>query len=110
MFIDKNQLKVKARGEEKKPAAEPKAQEKRVSESSGGRRYHDIEISSIRRAIAKRLTYSKTTIPHQYVSVTSHVDQVLKLRKQMISDPKATAKVSVNDFIIKAVACSLRVS
>lgn len=109
MYIDKNQLKVKTHSEEKKPVvAEPAVKERRVSESSGGRRYHDIEISSIRRAIAKRLTYSKTTIPHQYVSVTSNVEQVLKLRKQMISDPKATVKVSVNDFIIKAVACALR--
>ena len=70
---------------------------------SGRRRYRDIEISSIRRSIAKRLTYSKTAIPHQYISITSNVDQILKLRKQMISDPKATVKVSVNDFIVKAV-------
>jgi len=42
--------------------------------------------------------------------VTSNVEQILKLRKQMISDPKATVKVSVNDFIIKAVAAALRVS
>ena len=109
-YIDKNQLKVKTHSEEKKSIVEDVVEKKRVTESSGGRRYHDIEISSIRRAIAKRLTYSKTTIPHQYVSVTSNVDQVLKLRKQMISDPKATVKVSVNDFIIKAVACALRVS
>lgn len=101
--------------EEKKPApasassAPPKAPKPKTSES-GGRRYHEIEISSIRRAIAKRLTYSKTTIPHQYISITSNVDQILKLRKQMISDPKATVKVSVNDFIIKAVAYGLRVS
>ena len=107
-YIDSNQLKIKPRSEEKK-STKSTSQEKQVSEA-GGRRYHDIEISSIRRAIAKRLTYSKTNIPHQYLSVTSNVDQILKLRKQMISDPKATVKVSVNDFIIKAVAAALRVS
>lgn len=104
---------MKPRAEEKKSAAAaaPAAPtpERKVSETAAGRRYHDIEISSIRRSIAKRLTFSKTNIPHQYISVTSNVDQVLKLRKQMISDPKATVKVSVNDFIIKAVACALRV-
>ncbi|CAF0752831.1 unnamed protein product [Adineta ricciae] len=105
-YIDSNQLKIKPRSEEKK-STKSTSQEKQVSEA-GGRRYHDIEISSIRRAIAKRLTYSKTNIPHQYLSVTSNVDQVLKLRKQMVSDPKATVKVSVNDFIIKAVAAALR--
>lgn len=111
---------MKQRTEEKQPSKqEPTAAaaaatktekpQKQISESAGGRRYHDIEISSIRRAIAKRLTYSKTAIPHQYLSITSNVDQVIKLRKQMISDPKATVKVSVNDFIIKAVAHALRV-
>lgn len=116
-YIESNQLKVKKHTEEKQPskqqptaaAAKTDKPQKQISES-GGRRYHDIEISSIRRAIAKRLTYSKTAIPHQYLSVTSNVEQIIKLRKQMISDPKATVKVSVNDFIIKAVAHALRVS
>ncbi|CAF0739209.1 unnamed protein product [Rotaria sp. Silwood1] len=111
-YIDSNQLKPKPHTEEKKPTKQttqttPVTQEKQIKES-GGRRYHDIEISSVRRSIAKRLTYSKTNIPHQYISITSNVDQILKLRKQMISDPKATVKVSVNDFIIKAVAHALR--
>ncbi|CAF0728428.1 unnamed protein product [Rotaria sordida] len=108
-YIDSNQLKAKSHTQEKKPTKQqtPDKQEKQIKES-GGRRYHDIEISSIRRAIAKRLTYSKTNIPHQYISITSNVDQIIKLRKQMISDPKATVKVSVNDFIIKAVAYGLR--
>jgi pyruvate/2-oxoglutarate dehydrogenase complex dihydrolipoamide acyltransferase (E2) component len=110
-YIESNQLKLKSRTEEKKPTKQPPSgtEQKQVSESSG-RQYHDIEISSIRRAIAKRLTYSKTNIPHQYISITSNVDQILKLRKQMISDPKTTVKVSVNDFIIKAVANALRVN
>lgn len=108
-YIESNQLKVKSRTEEKKPTKQTTTDtpKKQISES-GGRRYQDIEISSIRRAIAKRLTYSKISIPHQYISITSNVDQILKLRKQMISDPKATVKVSVNDFIIKAVANALR--
>ena len=104
-------MKAKARTEEKKPTKQATSDkpQKQISES-GGRRYHDVEISSIRRAIAKRLTFSKTNIPHQYLSITSNVEQIIKLRKQMISDPKATVKVSVNDFIIKAVANALRVS
>lgn len=110
-YINSNQLKAKPHTEEKKPTKETTTdiQPKQVKES-GGRRYHDIDISSVRRSIAKRLTFSKTNIPHQYISVTSNVEQIIKLRKQMISDPKATVKVSVNDFIIKAVAYALRVS
>ncbi len=111
-YIDSNQLKAKSRTEEKKSTKQTTTtdkQQKQITES-GGRRYHDIEISSIRRTIAKRLTFSKTNVPHQYISITSNVDQIIKLRKQMISDPKATVKVSVNDFIIKAVAHALRVN
>ncbi|CAF5187946.1 unnamed protein product, partial [Rotaria magnacalcarata] len=112
-FIDTNQLKIKPHAvvEEKITTKQTKSEtpQKQTMES-GGRRFHDIEISSVRRSIAKRLTYSKTNIPHQYISITSNVDQILKLRKQMISDPKAAAKVSVNDFIVKAVAYALRVS
>ncbi|CAF0861311.1 unnamed protein product [Didymodactylos carnosus] len=122
-YIDSKQLKIKShtqqdekqqKSEEKKKSSEqvtPIQQQKSKppsSSTSQGRRYHDVELSSIRKAIAKRLTYSKTSIPHQYASISSNVDRVLQLRKQMIADPKAITKVSVNDFIIKAVAYSLR--
>ena len=112
-YIENNQLKTKPHVEEKKssqPTTTLDKQQKTITMKLGERRYHDIEISSIRRAIAKRLTYSKTNIPHQYISITSNVDEVLKLRKQMVNDPTAIVKVSVNDFIIKAVSYALRVS
>ncbi|XP_069680394.1 pyruvate dehydrogenase protein X component-like [Periplaneta americana] len=70
-----------------------------------GAEYTDIEVSGIRRTIAKRLTESKTTIPHAYGVTDCTIDKLLALRKQLKEDG---VKVSVNDFVIKAVAIALQ--
>eukprot|EP00058_Branchiostoma_floridae_P022744 XP_002608234.1 hypothetical protein BRAFLDRAFT_59834 [Branchiostoma floridae] len=65
----------------------------------------DIPHTSMRRVIAKRLTQSKTTVPHAYSSIDCEMDSVLRLRKQLQG---SGVKVSVNDFIIKAVGQALK--
>ena len=65
------------------------------------------EISNMRRVIAERLVYSKQTIPHFYVSIDCLVDDLLKLRLE-INTENPDNKVTVNDFIIKAVAMSIK--
>ncbi|KAF4095450.1 hypothetical protein G5714_024528 [Onychostoma macrolepis] len=67
--------------------------------------FTEIPASNVRRVIAQRLTQSKTTIPHAYASVDCDLGAVMKLRKQLAAE---NIKVSVNDFIIKAAAVSLR--
>lgn len=67
--------------------------------------FSEIPTSNIRKVIAKRLTESKTTIPHAYASTDCDLGAVLKLRKEMAKD---NIKVSVNDFIIKATAATLK--
>lgn len=67
--------------------------------------FTEIPASNVRRVIAQRLTLSKSTIPHAYASVDCDLGAVMKLRKQLAAE---NIKVSVNDFIIKAVAVSLR--
>lgn len=62
--------------------------------------YEDIQLSNIRKVIAERLTYSKTNIPHYYVTVQVNMDRLLKLRTKLNSVSKA--KISVNDMVIKA--------
>ena len=69
--------------------------------------YEDLELSNIRKVIAKRLLFSKTTIPHSYVTTNCVTDKIVQLRKEMI---KNNQKVSLNDFIIKAIALALRVN
>uniref|UniRef100_A0A8C5MUV5 Dihydrolipoamide acetyltransferase component of pyruvate dehydrogenase complex n=1 Tax=Leptobrachium leishanense TaxID=445787 RepID=A0A8C5MUV5_9ANUR len=67
--------------------------------------FSEIPTSNIRKVIAKRLTESKSTIPHSYASTDCDLGAVLKLRKELAKD---NIKVSVNDFIIKATAMTLK--
>ncbi|KFV69313.1 hypothetical protein N307_09664, partial [Dryobates pubescens] len=67
--------------------------------------FTEIPASTIRRVIAKRLTESKTTIPHAYAAADCDIGAVLRLRKELAKDD---IKVSVNDFIIKAAAVTLK--
>ncbi|QGR02155.1 pyruvate dehydrogenase complex dihydrolipoamide acetyltransferase [Ehrlichia ruminantium] len=65
-----------------------------------------IEVSSMRKVIAERLVYSKQTVPHFYVSVDCTVDNLLKIRQE-INTENLDTKVTINDFVIKAVAMSI---
>ncbi|KAA8590482.1 hypothetical protein FQN60_014416 [Etheostoma spectabile] len=67
--------------------------------------FTEIPATNVRRVIAQRLTQSKTTIPHAYASVDCDMAAVMHLRKDLA---KEQIKVSVNDFIIKAAAVTLK--
>lgn len=62
--------------------------------------YEDIPLTNIRKVIADRLSLSKQTIPHYYVTVSVNVDNLLKLRTRLNALTKT--KISVNDMVIKA--------
>merc|ERR1740139_1817557 len=61
--------------------------------------YEDIPNTKMRKIVAKRLTFSKQTVPCLYTSIEVELDNVLKLRKQLVNDHDV--KVSVNDIIIR---------
>lgn len=65
-------------------------------------------LTRMRQAIARRMTESKTTVPH--FQVTSDIDMAaaLKLRKQINESLEPEQKVSVNDLVVKAAALALR--
>lgn len=67
-----------------------------------------VQLSNMRAAIARRLVESKTTIPHFYVEVEIDAAPMLGLRQQLIAAYGESARVSVNDFILKACAHALR--
>ncbi|KAJ3644678.1 hypothetical protein Zmor_022389 [Zophobas morio] len=70
-----------------------------------GAPYVDIPVTGMRGTIAKRLLQSKQTIPHYYLSIECNVDKLLKLRARFNKKlEKEKVKLSVNDFIVKAVA------
>jgi pyruvate dehydrogenase E2 component (dihydrolipoamide acetyltransferase) len=57
--------------------------------------------------IAERLTLSKTTVPHFYLSAACDMEKLLKLRTE-INAVETLPKLSVNDFIVKALALALK--
>jgi len=67
-----------------------------------------IATTKLRQAIGRRLVESKTTIPHFYVTHEFKMDALMDMRKQVNAYLPDNEKVSVNDFILKAVALSLR--
>ncbi|XP_011501273.1 PREDICTED: dihydrolipoyllysine-residue acetyltransferase component of pyruvate dehydrogenase complex, mitochondrial-like [Ceratosolen solmsi marchali] len=60
----------------------------------------DIPISNIRAIIAKRLIESKTSIPHAYASIDINISKLEEIRKKFKA---SNNKISINDFIVKAV-------
>jgi pyruvate dehydrogenase E2 component (dihydrolipoamide acetyltransferase) len=68
--------------------------------------FEDTPASNMRKVISRRLTESKSTVPHFYTSIEIPLDSILSLRKVLAKE--FDTKVSVNDFIIKASALALR--
>ncbi|KAF9569685.1 pyruvate dehydrogenase [Agrocybe pediades] len=70
--------------------------------------YVDTPVSNMRKTIGARLTQSKQELPHYYLTVDIDMGKVLKLREVFNKTLSAKdQKLSVNDFIVKAVACAL---
>lgn len=69
--------------------------------------YEDVPLSAMRKVIARRLTDSKQTVPHFYLTVDCLLDQLLRLRAEFNGRGDGV-KLSVNDFVVRAVALALR--
>jgi pyruvate dehydrogenase E2 component (dihydrolipoamide acetyltransferase) len=70
---------------------------------------HEVaKLSNIRKTIARRLTESKQQVPHIYLTLDVQLDALLKLRTELNASLEARGvKLSVNDFMIKALAVAL---
>ena len=66
---------------------------------------YDLSNSTMRKSIAKRLSESKFTAPHYYLTVEFEMDNMISFRQQYINTQNK--KISYNDIIVKAVALSL---
>jgi pyruvate dehydrogenase E2 component (dihydrolipoamide acetyltransferase) len=66
-----------------------------------------LQLSKLRQAIARRMAESKTSIPHFYVTHEYKVDALMDLRAQFNKLLPESEKISLNDFIVKAVALTL---
>ena len=67
-----------------------------------------VQLTKLRQAIARRMTESKTSVPHFYVTHEYRMGALLDMRKQINDMLPEGEKLSVNDFIVKAVALALR--
>ncbi|KDP84571.1 branched-chain alpha-keto acid dehydrogenase subunit E2 [Cupriavidus sp. SK-3] len=82
-------------------AARPAAPQAQISEA-----FTEVPHSNMRRTIARRLSESKSTIPHFYLTADCRMERLLALRAEI--NANAPRKISVNDFIVRAVAVALR--
>ncbi len=90
-------------------AAAPKAATPAAASVEPGEIPHEVvKLSNMRKTIARRLTESKQTIPHYYLTVDIQLDALLKLRSELNKglEPRGI-KLSVNDLLIKALAMAL---
>ena len=72
----------------------------------GEESYEDVQNSTMRNAIAKRLSQSKFSAPHYYLVVEFNMDNAIAFREQYNSIPDT--KISFNDIVIKACAAALK--
>ncbi|HTP01825.1 MAG TPA: dihydrolipoamide acetyltransferase family protein [Anaerolineales bacterium] len=67
-----------------------------------------VTPTKLRQIIARRMAESKSTVPHFYVTHEYQMDALMDLRKQVNAYLPDEGKISVNDFIVRAVALTLR--
>lgn len=71
-----------------------------------GMRYDELPVSQMRKTIARRLSESKFTAPHFYLTLDIDMDAAIDARKRI--NAVAETKISFNDFVIKAAAVALK--
>lgn len=79
-----------------------------AAEVTRDRGAQEVETTKLRKAIARRMTESKTTVPHFYVTSEIDMEAALALRKQINAELPDEQKATVNDLIVKAAALALR--
>jgi pyruvate dehydrogenase E2 component (dihydrolipoyllysine-residue acetyltransferase) len=89
------------------PPAAPALSKERVAALAGNPPYTERPLNAMRRVIARRLTESKQTVPHFYLTVDCEIDGLLKIRSELNAKSDAY-RISVNDFVIRAAALALR--
>jgi pyruvate dehydrogenase E2 component (dihydrolipoamide acetyltransferase) len=95
------------------PAVQAPADEKILALFEPGS-YEAVAHDNIRKVIARRLLEAKLTIPHFYLTLDCNIDKLLAAREEINAaapkgkDGKPAYKISVNDFVIKALALALQ--
>ncbi|CAF1506228.1 unnamed protein product [Adineta steineri] len=117
-FIKEGGSKVKSETKKTKDTQQTPSKTTKKDKETGTRTggYDEQKVSEIRAEYARRVTESKTTIPHYYLTIEVQVDEILKLRQNLNNiltpkskDSKEKARgITINDFIIKAAALACK--
>ncbi|GAK32896.1 acetyltransferase component of pyruvate dehydrogenase complex [Iodidimonas nitroreducens] len=71
--------------------------------------YDEVKLSGMRKVIAKRMTQSKSHVPHFYLTIDVSLEKLMAQRKDLNARLEGEGvKISVNDFIIRASALALK--
>jgi pyruvate dehydrogenase E2 component (dihydrolipoamide acetyltransferase) len=90
-----------------KPSVQPQAASVQPFQGvSGQEGYQDTPASQMRKTIARRLSESKFTAPHFYLTIEVNMDNAIRTRKAL--NEISPVKISFNDMLIKAAAMALR--
>jgi pyruvate dehydrogenase E2 component (dihydrolipoyllysine-residue acetyltransferase) len=89
------------------PVTTPAFSKERVVALAGNAPYTERPLNAMRRVIARRLTESKQTVPHFYLTMDCEIDSLLKIRSEL-NAKSDSYRISVNDFVIRAAALALR--
>ena len=88
-------------------ASQPAAAKGAVPSAPAGQvSFEDVPVSQMRKAIAKRLSESKFTAPHFYVTMAIDMDKAIESRTRL--NEVSPVKISFNDLVLKAVATALK--
>ena len=98
----------------KAPALAPGMSDETIKKFFAPGSYEEIPHDSMRKVIARRLVEAKTTIPHFYLSLDCNLTALMAAREAINTaapknkDKQPAYKISVNDFVIKALAMALQ--
>jgi pyruvate dehydrogenase E2 component (dihydrolipoamide acetyltransferase) len=111
---DVESLRAKAAPAARAPAAKPAGEAERVLAHYEPGSYEEVPLDNMRRIIAARLTEATQTVPHFYLSADVTIERLIEVREETNAtapqgaDRKPAFRLSLNDFVIKALALALR--
>lgn len=115
--IVKRDVEAAIEAQKSAPAPQPSAASQPVQEKAvpqveafayapGAANFEEKPISQMRKTIARRLSESKFTAPHFYLTIEINMDKAVEMRQRV--NEVAPTKISFNDFVVKACAAALR--
>ncbi|KAK8060839.1 hypothetical protein PG996_010769 [Apiospora saccharicola] len=103
-YSSEGRLETALQREAKKPKQTAAAAGGASAAAPAAASYEDIPLTNMRKTIAKRLQESTQKNPHFFVTSKLSVSKLLKLREALNAGSDGKFKISVNDFLIKAIA------